>query len=185
MSLTDNLRRGAVIRHQGHLYTIIDFSVTHKGKAKPTVHVKLRDLKDNHPVDRSLDELGKIEEVPTARRTLQYLYAAGSKRVFMDAETFEEQSFDESIVDRHAAFLVEGDSYKFLTVEGNPFALEMPDVIVMEVSDTAPVEHGGATNVYKEARLKSGLMIKVPLFIKTGDRIRVKPETREYLGKEH
>lgn len=185
MSLTDNLRRGAVIRHEGHLYTIVDFSVAHKGKAKPTVHVKLRALKDGHPVDRSLDELGTIEEVATEHRPMQYLYAAGSKRVFMDAETFEEQSFDESMLERSAAFLVEGDSYKFLTVDGRAFALEMPDVIVMEVADTAPVEHGGATNVFKEARLKSGLMIKVPLFIKTGDKVRVKPETREYLGKEH
>ncbi len=185
MSSTENLRRGAVIRHEGHLFTIVDFSVAHKGKAKPTVHVKLRALKDGHPVDRSLDELGKIEEIATEHRHMQYLYTAGPKRVFMDAESFEEQSFDESMLDRNAAFLVEGESYKFLTVDGQPFALEMPDVMVMEVADTAPVEHGGASNVYKEAKLKSGLMIKVPLFIKTGDRIRVKPETREYLGKEH
>ena len=135
MARTDQLHKGMVIRHQGELFSILDYKVAQTGKQKPTVHVKLRSLKSGHTGDRTLDELGKIEEVPAETRQMQYLYASGHEHVFMD---------------------------------------------------TSPVEHaGGSTNVYKEAKLASGFVVQVPLFIKNGDKIRVSTETHEYLGKAH
>jgi elongation factor P len=84
------------------------------------------------------------------------------------------------------AFLVEEQTYRFQTVEGQPVELQLPGQVVLEVADTAPPEHaGGGSNVYKEATLSSGLLVHVPLFIKNGDKIRVSTETRDYQGKEH
>ncbi len=186
MSQTENLHRGAVIRQQGHLYTILDFRVSQSGKMKPTVHVKLREVRSGHISERSLDELGKIEEVRAQNREMQFLYAAGKDRVFMDSETFEESKFDESFLGREMDFLVEGDTYRFLTIDGQAVSLQLPPVVVIEVADTAPVEHaGGVSNITKEARLASGITIRVPLFIKTGDRIRVRTDHCEYQGKDH
>ena len=84
------------------------------------------------------------------------------------------------------AFLVEQETYRFLMVEGKIADIQIPPSMIFEVVDTAPVEHvGGSTSVYKEAKLASGLIIQVPLFIKNGDKIRVGTENREYLGKAH
>lgn len=186
MSQTENLHRGAVIRHQGHLYTLLDFRVAQSGKMKPTVHVKLRDIKSGHIGERSLDELGKIEEVAAQFREMQFLYAAGKDRVFMDSGTFEEQKFGEGFLGREIEFLVEGETYRFLTIEGQAVSMQLPPVVVIAVAETAPVEHAsGMSNITKEAKLASGLVIRVPLFIKSGDRIRVRTDTHEYQGKEH
>ena len=185
MSQTEQLHKGMVIRHEGHLLTVEDYNVARTGKQRATVHVKLRALKDGHSVERSLDELGKIEEVPTEYRQMQYLYAAGQEHVFMDTETYEQTPLSKELLGDALPVLVEEETYRFLTVEGQVASIQLPDVVVLEVVDTAPVQHaGGSSNVYKEAKLKSGVLVQVPLFIKNGDRIRIKAENHEYLGKE-
>ena len=185
MSVADQLRKGMVIRHEGQLFTVLDYHVAQTGKQKPTVHVKLRSLKSGHTGERTLDELGTIEEVPAEVRTFQYLYASGQERVFMDTETYEQYPLSEQILGDAVDFLVEEEVYKFLTVDEQPVSIQLPSTVVLEVVDTAPPEHaGGTTNVYKEAKLASGLTIQVPLFIKNGDRVRVNTDTRQYQGKE-
>ena len=186
MSVTEQLHKGMVLRHQGHVYTVLDYRVAQTGKQKPTVHVKLGALGGGRATERTLDELGRIEEVPSETRHLQYLYAAGQERVFMDTESFEQYTLGEQQLGDSIPFLVEEETYRFLTVEGQVVLIQLPPVAVLEVVDTAPVEHtGGSSNVQKEARVSSGIVIQVPLFIKNGDRVRVGTEKRDYLGKEH
>lgn len=186
MSLTEGLHKGMVIRHEGQLYTVLDFRVAQTGKQKPTVHVKLRAVRSGHTGERTLYELGKIEEVPAEARQMQYLYASGQERVFMDTESYEQYPLDNEMLAEVADFLVEEEAYRVQMIDGQPISLEVPPIVVLEVVDTAPVEHaGGATNVQKEAKLNSGITVQVPLFIKNGDKIRVKVENREYQGKEH
>ena len=186
MSLTEQLHKGMVIRHEGQLYTVLDYEVAQTGKQKPTVHVKLRAVKGGHATERTLDQLGKVEEVPSEVRQMQYLYAAGEERVFMDSESFEQYSLGEDIVGEGMDFLVEEETYKFLAIDGQPVSFQLPPIVVLEVVDTALVEHaGGSTNVQKEAKLACGIIVHVPLFIKNGDKIRVIPENRQYQGKEH
>lgn len=186
MALTDQLRKGMVIRHGGELFSVLDYKVAQTGKQKPTVHVKLRSLKSGHTGERTLDELGKIEEVPTEIRPMQYLYASGRERVFMDTESFEQYPLGEEVLGDSVPFLVEEETYRFLMVEDRIAEIQLPSIVVLEVVETAPVEHaGGGTSVQKEAKLASGLVTQVPLFIKNGEKIRVSTENRQYLGKEH
>jgi elongation factor P len=186
MSLTHDLRKGMVIRHEGQLFTVLDFNAIHKGKQKTTVHVKLRSVSTGHTGERTLDELGKIEEVPTEIREMQYLYADRSERIFMDAETFEQFPLGEEILGDSIHFLVEEDKHRCLTIDGRPVSLQLPDIVSLEVVETDPVQHsGGASNVHKVAKLASGITIHVPLFIKQGEKVRVRTDTREYAGKDH
>lgn len=186
MSLTEGLHKGMVIRHEGQLYTVLDFHVARTGKQKPTVHIKLKSVHGGHAGERTLDELGKIDEVPTEVRQMQYLYADKSDRVFMDAETYEQYPLSEEVLGDARDFLVEEEMYALFTMEGEPVSLRLPPVVIMEVVDTAPPQHsGGGSNVYKDAKLNCGLEIQVPLFIKNGDKVKVKTENREYQGKEH
>ena len=186
MSVTHDLHKGMVIRHEGQLFTVLDFNLAQTGKQKATVHVKLRSVSTGHTGERTLDELGKIEEVPTEIRHMQYLYASGNEHVFMDNETYEQYPLSEDMLGDAVDFLVNEETYRVQMIEGQPVALQLPPIVVLEVADTAPVEHaGGSTNVQKEAKLSSGITIQVPLFIKNGDKVRVKTDSREYQGKEH
>jgi elongation factor P len=186
MSQTEQLRKGMVIRHEEHLFTITDFHTAQSGKQKPTVHVKLRSLHDGHPVERTLAQLGTLEEVPSQVRELQYLYASGRERVFMDMSDFEQHTLGAAQLGGGEDFLVEEQIYRFLSIEGRPVALQLPPMIAIEVVDTAPPEHaGGGSSVNKEAKISGGRTVMVPLFIKNGDKIRVNTQSGAYEGKEH
>lgn len=180
------LKRGMLIRHQDHVYTVAEFQERHTGKQKPKVHVMLRDVRDGHPVDRTLDQLEPIEEVPHALRELQYLYAKADAHVFMDSETFDEIELSGSQLHGCEPFLREGQTYRVMFVDGNPLSLAMPEVVTLGVSETAAPSHsvGGASNVLKEATLENELVVNVPLFIKMGDQIRVDTRTCTYAGKD-
>lgn len=181
------LRKGMLLRHQNHVYVVVDFSERHTGKQKPTVHVALRDLRDHHPVNRSLEELLPVEEVAYEYRRMQYLYAKGDRRVIMDAESFEEHELSAESFQGKERFLVEGTEYRAMFLEGRPVLVEMPEIVSIRIALTAAPSHsGGATsNITKEASLENGLTLQVPLFIKTGDLIRVDTRTKTYAGKEN
>jgi len=180
------IKRGMLIRHQNHLYVVADFQERHSGKQKPTVHVTLRDVRDGRQVERALEQLEPIQEVAHAYRNAQYLYARGAARVFMDAETYEE--FELGAVQLHGSepFLKEGETYRVMFVEGQPLSLDLPEIVKLQVSETAAPGHsvGASASVMKEATLENGLTVRVPLFIKIGDTIRVDTRTKTYVGKE-
>jgi len=166
---------------------VTEYHERHSGKMKPTIHVSLRDFRDGHPVDRTLGDLEPIVEVERAHRRMQYLYPKGDVRVFMDSESFEEYELTDAHLRGCAVFLVEGHVYRVCFIDGQPAFLELPENLPMKIAFTAPAEHavGTAANVTKEATLENGLQIRVPLFIKTGDTIRVDTRTKTYAGKEH
>jgi len=180
------LKRGMLIRHQGHVYAVVEFQERRTGKQRATVHVALRDVRDGHPVDRSLSDLEPIEEVPHEIRAMQYLYAKGDTHIFMDSESFDE--FELASPQLHGAepFLKEGDEYRVTFVDGQPLALNIPEVVLLGVAETAAPSHsvGASSNVMKEATLENELLVRVPLFIKMGDVIRVDTRSRAYVGKE-
>lgn len=185
MSHLEPPRKGTILRHEGHLYVVADSRVAQSGKQKPTVHVKLRAL-DGHSFERTLDQLGTFAPVPSEVREMQYLYASGAERVFMDTVTFDQHNIPDSRLGDAVQYLAEEQLYRFLCVDGQPISLQLPAIMVLEVADTAPPEHaGGGSSVFKEARLNTGRVVKVPLFIKKGDKLRVKTDTGEYQGKEH
>jgi elongation factor P len=180
------LKRGMLIRHQGHLYVVTDFQERRTGKQRATVHVALRDTRDGHQVDRTLDQLEPTDEIPSTHRDLQYLYPAGQTRVFMDTESFEQYELADAQLHGCQPFLKEGQAYRALFAAGQPLTLEMPDTISLQVTATAPPAHsvGSQSSVMKEAELENGLEVRVPLFIKNGDIIRVNRRDKSYVGKE-
>lgn len=185
--MSAQMKRGMLIRHQNHLYTVEAFDERHSGKMKPTVHVTLRDLVDGRVVERLLEALLPLEEVPHQYRTLQFLYAAGDSRIFMDSTTFEEFSLEPRHLLGAEPFLAEGTQYRVMFADEKPVFLEMPDNVPLRVSVTAAAGHsvGGGGSVLKEATLENGLMVRVPLFIKPGECILVDTRSRTYAGREH
>ncbi len=180
------VRKGMMLRHHGRLYFVDDIVEHHSGKQRPVFHVALRDAADQRHITRTLDELMPLEEVTFGLKTVQYLYARGEKRVFMDMESFEEIELSDAALMGFEPFLKEGDELRVLYAGDQALRLEVPANVELNVADTAAPSHAVGTggNVMKEAQLENGLMVKVPLFIKTGDTVRVDTRTREYLGKK-
>jgi len=180
------IKRGMLIRHQNHVYIVADFQERHAGKQKPTIHVSLRDVRDGRQVDRTLEELEPIQEVSHAIRQMQYLYPKGDEHVFMDCETFDEFELMPTHLRGCEPFLREGDTYRVMFVDERPLSLEMPEIVPLKVASTAAPSHsvGNAASVLKEATLENHLLVRVPLFLKNGDTIRIDTRTKTYVGKD-
>jgi elongation factor P len=180
------VKKGMLLKHHSRFYFVEDVKEHHSGKQKPTFHIALRDAQDGRHIERSVDELLPLEEVTSRYRNVQYLYAKGDHRVFMDGETFEELEFPTAQLHGCEPFLRDGDQYRVLYAGDTPLSLEMPDVVPLKVTNTAAPSHGtgGATSITKEAVLENGLEVRVPLFVKIGDTLRIDTRTRTYVGKD-
>jgi elongation factor P len=184
------VKRGSMLRHQGHYYIVEDVSERHSGKQRPVVHVALREAMEGRHIDRTLDELDPVQTVEGTYRPMQYLYShAGGPHgahVFLDAQSLDEVELPPTAVGSFAPFLRSGEEYTVLFVGEQPLRLDPPPNVALIVADTAAPTHAvGAAGggVLKEARLDNGLEVRVPLFIKTGDTVRIDTATHEYLGK--
>ncbi|MGE0479203.1 MAG: hypothetical protein AB7Q17_01905 [Phycisphaerae bacterium] len=179
------VRRGMLLRHQGRYYFVDELVEHRSAKQKPTVHVTLRDALDGRHVERTVDDLMPLDEAAGVTRSLQYLYHRDNAHVFMDSETFEEIELYEPQLAGSQPFLKEGELFRVFFAGDQPLRLDLPEVVVLSVAMTAAPAHavGAAASVLKEATLENGLMVRVPMFIKTGDAIRIDTRTRTYIGR--
>jgi elongation factor P len=177
-------RRGMIIELENDLWVVEDFQIQSTAQRKPIVETRLRSLRSGRVVERSLDEHVSIEAPEVQTRQCQYLYFDGSNHVFMDLETYEELTIPKHAVAGKEWLLRDGAEFPVRLVGGQPVQVVFPHHVVEEVVETGEAVGSGASNVLKEARLASGIVVKVPQFIKVGDRVKIDVETLEYMGKE-
>ncbi|CAG0955492.1 Elongation factor P [Phycisphaerales bacterium] len=180
------IKRGMVIRHQNRVYFIDDFNERHTGQQRPVLHVQMRDVIDGRHIERTLDDLMPLQHVEYSYRPVKYEYHRGDEFVFMDLETYDEHELNEQQLGGFRPFLIEGQEFRVVLVEGRAVRLDAPEIVSLHVTTTAAPAHavGSTGNVMKEATLENGLEVHVPLFIKNGDLIRVDTRTKVYAGKE-
>jgi elongation factor P len=182
------VKKGMLLRHQNAFYFVEDIKEHHSGKQRPTYHVALRDAFDGRHIERTIDQLEPIQEVPANYRMLQFLYSSNHGGcVFMDTQSFEEIELREPQLQGCEPFLREGEEFKVLFADNKPLRLDLPENVTLKVADTAAPTHavGTAGSVMKEALLDNGLQIRVPLFIRSGDLVKINTHTREYQSKVH
>ncbi len=183
MATTADFRNGLVIEHNGDLYSIIEFQHVKPGKGPAFVRTKLRNLKTGKVLPNTFTAGVKINEQRVERRTYQYLYREGSDMHFMNNETFEQTFLSEEIIGAPAAFLKEGQNVEILvhSETETPLTVDLPPYVVLEITYTEPGEKGNtATNAMKDATVETGANVRVPLFINTGEFIKVDTRTGEY-----
>ena len=183
LSATD-LKNGTAFLHFGKPYQVIKYSLIKVGRGGAIVKVSARNLETGGIEDISLSSNNVVDEVNTYRKKLQYLYKSGDGVTFMDAKTFEQVEIPAIVLGEQALFLKEGEGIDVLFWDEKPLSVELPPNIALTVSETDPgVKGNSATNIYKPAVLENGLKIKVPLFIKKGEKIKVDTRTGEYIER--
>lgn len=143
-------------------------------------HARLEKLSSKHPWEHSFRADEKLEDLTTDKRTMEFLYSDEQQCYFMDPDSYEQIGIPAEAVGRIAKLLQPQMSFSIEFLEGVPLGIRLPDVIEVKVAETAPPVRQSQDSTWKPAVLEGGLEIKVPLFIKPGELIRLDPHTLEY-----
>ncbi len=176
-----DLKKGVVCQIDGKPYRVVDYNQKVMGRGGSIVNVKLRNLIDGNIIPKTFKGQDKIERAEVNTKTVQYLYAAGDLYYFMDPESFEQFELNADTVDTAANYLKEGDELGLQFFGERVITVELPKNLYLEVTYTEDVVKGDTTSsVLKDATVETGLVVKVPSFIKTGDVISIDTTTGEY-----
>ena len=176
-----DLKKGAVIQIDGKPFRVIDYNQKVMGRGGSIVNVKIKNLIDGSVIPKTFKGQERIESAEVNNQTVQYLYNDAIDFYFMDPTTFEQFQLPADVVDEAKGFLKEGDELTLQFFDNRVINVELPKNVFLEVTYSEDVVKGDTTSsVLKDATLETGLVIKVPAFIKTGDIISVDTSTSEY-----
>lgn len=179
-----DFKNGINIELNGELFTVIWFQHHKPGKGGAMVRTKLKSLATGRIMEKTFRPEDRIERAFLERRKKQYLYKDGKNYYFMDMETFEQIPFTEKELGEGTQFLKENMEVEVLIYKGRIIGAEMPNSVKLKVTYTEPGKKGNTvTNVTKPAEVETGAKIQVPLFINTGDTIRVDTQTGKYIER--
>ena len=181
---TNQFRNGMHIEHRGAVWRIVGFQHVKPGKGGAFVRTKLKNLDSGAVVDRTFRAGEKFQRMHTEVKNAQYLYDSGDDVVFMEDDTYEQFSLPRTSVAEELQFIPPSTAVQVLTVDGKPSGLQLPSSIELAVAETEPgVKGDTVSNVTKPAKLETGAVIQVPLFVASGDRIKVDPREGRYISR--
>lgn len=179
-----DFRNGLTFEMDGSVYQVIEFQHVKPGKGAAFVRTKIKNVITGSTVERSFNPTDKFENARIDRKDMQYLYSDDDLYYFMDVETYEQLPINASTIGDSLKFVKENDICKILSYKENVFGIEPPIFVELEVTETEPGFKGDtATGATKPATVETGAMVKVPLFINVGDRIRIDTRTEEYMER--
>ena len=185
MYSTTDFRKGLKIEVDGTPYEIVEFQHFKPGKGGAMVRTKLRNFLTGRMQDITFRSGEKVGRPDLEVRELQYLYREGTDLVFMDLTSYEQTHIAEESTGGKSGYLKESQVVQVLMYQGKPLDIELPPSMVLAVKDTEPgVKGDTVSNVTKPATLETGVVIQVPIFVNTGDKVKVDTRSNEYLGRE-
>lgn len=176
-----DLKKGTVCQIDGKPYRVIEYAQKVMGRGGSIVNVRLKNLIDGSVVPKTFKGADKIERADVTNREVQYLYEDGTNYFFMDPTSFEQFELPEDLIEDAKGYLKEGDMLNLQFFGERVINVELPKNLFLEVTYAEDVVKGDTTSsVLKDATLETGLVVKVPAFIKQGDVISVDTATGEY-----
>ncbi len=184
MATTNDLKNGIVLNLDGQLWTVTDFQHVKPGKGGAFVRTTLKNVLSGKVVDKTFNAGIKVETATVDKRTMTYLYKDGADFVFMDGDTFDQIPVSAQTVGDAANYLLENTEAMVAVHDGVPLFIELPVTMELVVSHTDPGLQGDrSTGGTKPATLETGAEIQVPLFITTGEKLKVDTRDGRYLGR--
>lgn len=180
LGVTD-LRKGAVFAFEGEPYRVVEYAQKVVGRGGSIVNVTIKHLKDGKVLQKTFKGNEQLDNVDLQYSTVQYLYNDGVKFYFMDNENYEQIELSTEAIGDQAGYLKEGDNVKAMKLDGHAVSVELPKNVYLKVTEAVDVVKGDTTSsVLKDAVVETGITVKVPAFIKTGDTISVDTESGAY-----
>jgi len=184
MISVNDFKTGVTIELEGQAYQVVEFQHVKPGKGAAFVRAKLKNVKTGGSIERTFRGGEKVPKAHLDRREMQYLYNDGSGFVFMDTENFEQMTINPDQMGDGSKWLLENMNIQVLFFQNNIIGIELPNFVEMVVTETEPgVKGDTATGATKLATLETGATVKVPLFINTGDKLRIDTRIGEYLDR--
>ncbi len=184
MLSTSDFRKGMKLAIEGELYIIVDFQHARTAQRRANVWTKLKNLRSGQVIERSYSAGESFDEPDFSERPMQYLYSDGEMFHFMDSKTYEQTALTIDQIGDARGYLQENGDYKILFFEGNPISINMPAAVVLKVVEAEPgVKGDSVSNLTKNAVVETGLQVKVPLFIKVGEKIKIDTSNGKYLER--
>ena len=181
---TNQFKNGMHIDVDGDVWRIVEFQHVKPGKGGAFVRTKLKNLDSGAVVDRTFRAGEKFSRIHTEVKNVQYLYDSGDDVVFMDEESYEQIHLGRASVEDELQFVEPSSTVQMLTVDGRPAGIQLPAAVELTVTDTQPGIRGDTvSSVTKPARLETGAVVQVPLFVNVGDRIKVDPREARYISR--
>jgi elongation factor P len=183
LNVTD-LRAGAAFRDQSGLWEVQSYQHIKMGRGSANIKIRARNLRTGAIVEKSFISGARVEEVEVEKKKAQFLYADQSNANFMDQASFEQFSLPASLVASQIKFLKEGESYDLAFADSEILGVELPRNMILKIAETGPgIKGDTVSTAYKAAKLENGLEVKVPLFLKEGDAVKIDTRSGEYLER--
>ena len=184
MATTNDLKNGLVLNLDGQLWTVTAFQHVKPGKGGAFVRTTLKHVLTGKVVDKTFNAGVKVETASVDKRNMQYLYNDGTDFIFMDGDTYDQIPIPETTVGGNADYLLENQTAMVATHDGVPLYIELPTSVELIVAHTDPGLQGDrSTGGTKPATLETGAEIQVPLFLTTGEKVKVDTRDGRYLGR--
>jgi len=184
MITASELRKGMCFERNGQIFTVADFEHNKHGRGGAVVWIKMRNIQTNAMVEDTFNPTDKFPQVTLTEKEMTYLYNDGELYYFMDQETFEQIPFDKKLIADALPYLVENTNATVKSYKEKVFSVTAPLFVFLEVTSCDPGLQGDTTKAaYKPAKLETGLTVQVPLFINTGDKLKIDTRTGEYVER--
>ncbi|HEX7569735.1 MAG TPA: elongation factor P [Verrucomicrobiae bacterium] len=184
MATANDLRRGMAINYNGDICVVLDFQHRTPGNLRAFVQASLRSIRTGKSSDIRLSSTEKIEPVPMITTKMEFSYKDGQDYVFTDPENYETVTLAAELVGDAKNYLVENGLVTVTFVEEKAVSVEIPASVILTVTDAPEGVRGdSANNVQKAITVETGITVQAPLFIKTGEKIRIDTRTGKYMER--
>ncbi len=184
MYTVSDFRRGLAIMVDDQPYYVVEFNHFKMGRGRANIRTKLKHIKTGSVIEKVFSSNDSFRPPDLERRTMQYLYESTGEFVFMDIKTFDQVHIPGASIEDTKYYLLENSEYIIMFLDNEAVTIDLPASVVLVVVETEPAIRGDTvSNVTKPAKLQTGLEVKVPLFVKNGDKLKVDTRTGQYLER--
>ncbi|MDO8391969.1 MAG: elongation factor P [Actinomycetota bacterium] len=181
---TNDLKNGITLELDNGLFQVVEFQHVKPGKGGAFVRSKLRNLKNGAVIDRTFNAGIRVEQAMLDKKDMQFLYRDGDEYVFMDQESYDQEHVAPAALGDAADYMVENSVAVIAYYKGEIVTVEIPASVELTIADTEPgIQGDRVSGARKPATLNTGKVIQVPLFINTGDKVKVDTRTGDYMTR--